>query len=100
MRTLSTSWRCGKPSVATKPGSTSPTCTPLRRSSAPSASVQPASANLEAEYAPIFGRARRPDTELTLTTALGADARSTGSSASVSRTTASKFSSIVRRTFS
>ena len=40
-----------------------------------------------------------PAIELTLTIELGDDARSSGSSASVSRTTASKLTSIVRRTF-
>ena len=39
----------GKPSVLTNPGSTSPTCTPCGRSSAYSASLQPARANLLAE---------------------------------------------------
>jgi hypothetical protein len=48
----------------------------------------------------LRGRPTRPATELTFTTALGAEARSSGSSASVRRTTASKLTSIVRRTFS
>jgi hypothetical protein len=38
--------------------------------------------------------------EATLTIALGADSRSSGSSASVSRSCASKLMAIVRRTFS
>src|SRR5205085_2333769 len=41
--------RGGKPSVATKPGSTSPTCTPCGPSSSWSPSVQPARAALLAE---------------------------------------------------
>ena len=45
-------------------------------------------------------RAMRPAVLATFTIALGADSCSSGSSASVSRTTASKFTSIVRRTFS
>ena len=45
----STSIVCGKPSVATKPGSTSPTWTPCGCSSRCSESVQPANANLLAE---------------------------------------------------
>ena len=83
-----------------KPGSTSPTCTPCRRSSAHSASDQPASANLEALYAPLPARATLPEVEATLTMADGADMRSSGSSASVSLIWASKLMAIVRRTFS
>ena len=45
-------------------------------------------------------RATRPAVRATLTIALGAEARSSGSSASVRRTCASKLISIVRRTFS
>ncbi len=56
-----------------KPGSTRPTCTPCARSSAHSASDQPASANFEALYAPAPARATRPAVEETFTIALGAD---------------------------
>ena len=45
-------------------------------------------------------RATRPAVLATFTIELGADSRSSGSSASVRRTTASKFTAIVRRTFS
>jgi len=91
------SW--GKPSVAMKPGSTRPTCTPFGASSICSASLQPASANFDAEYAPLLGRATRPATEETFTIELGAEARSTGRSSSVSRSTASKLRSMISRTF-
>jgi hypothetical protein len=50
--------------------------------------------------APDATRADAAATLATFTIALGALDRSSGSSASVSRTTASKFSSIVLRTFS
>ena len=55
--------------------------------------------DLVAEDAPALARPTRPATLATLTIALGALARSSGSSASVRRTAASKFSSMVRRTF-
>ena len=83
-----------------KPGSTIPTWTPLGASSRWSASVQPARANLLAEYAPEPPLATRPAVLDTFTIALGAELRSSGSSSSVMRTTASKFTSIVRFTFS
>jgi hypothetical protein len=51
-------------------------------------------------YAPLLLRATRPAIDETFTIALGAAARTAGRSASVRRTTASKFSSIVLRTFS
>ena len=62
---------------------------PLLRRSAPSAIVNVSS---------TAGRIARPAVLDTLTIALGADRRSSGSSASVVRTAASKFSSIVRLT--
>ena len=52
--------RCGKPSVATNPGSTSPTCTPCGLLLDASESVQPASANLLAAYAPHRAARRGP----------------------------------------
>ena len=73
---------------------TVPTWTPYACSSARSASAQTASAALEAEYAPTPPRATRPAVLATLTIALGAEARNSGSSASVMRTWASKFSCI------
>ncbi len=80
------------------PGITAPTCTPCACSSARRESLHTASAALEAEYAPTPGRPIRPAVLTTLTIALGADARRSGSSASVSRTWASKLSAIVVRT--
>jgi hypothetical protein len=80
------------------PGITAPTWTPGARSSARRLSLQIASAAFEAEYAPTPGRPMRPAVLATLTIALGAEARSSGSSASTSRTWASKLSSIVLRT--
>ena len=79
-----------------EPGWTRPTWTPWRRSSICSASVQPARANLLAAYDPTRGRATRPDTLPMLTTPLGAERRSSGSSASVSRTWASKLIAMTR----
>ena len=89
---LSISSRCGKPSVATKPGSTSPTCTPFGFSSAWRPSLQPISANLLAEYAAERAREMRPATLATFTIDDGAERRRIGSSACVSRSVASKFS--------
>ena len=78
--------RWGKPSVGTNPGWTRLMWTPWRASSMATASVQPARANLLAEYDPTRGRDARPATLPMFTTPLGAERRSSGSRASVRRT--------------
>src|SRR2546423_552011 len=73
-RASSSRWE--KPSVATYPGWTRVTCTPWRASSICRASVQPARANLLAEYDPAPGRDTRPATLPPLTIPPGAQRRS------------------------
>src|SRR4029453_17811517 len=90
--------RWGKPSVGTNPGWTRATWTPWRCSSMDRASVQPARANLLAEYEPAPARDTRPATLPTNTIPLGAERRSRGSRASVIRTWASKLIAITRLT--
>ena len=84
--------------MATNPGWTRATWTPCRRSSMYSASVQPARANLLAEYEPALARDTRLATLPMNTIALGAERRSSGSTASARRTCASKLIAMVRST--
>ena len=55
-----------------------PTCTPFSRSSRWSASVHPANANFEAEYAPELARDTRPAVDATFTIELGSRAPQDG----------------------